>query len=87
MLKLIPYAYSHTASYVRPQVEVRHAWYARHKSALGSFSDQAFIEALTPQKSSNPDKPSSSWADYDPVTLPDDLKSKTEQFVDLVAEM
>lgn len=87
MLKLIPYAYSHTASYVRPQVEVRHAWYARHKSALGSFSDQAFIEALTPKKKSNTDKPSTSWADYDPVVLPDELKAKIDQFVDLVAEM
>jgi Cas7 group CRISPR-associated protein Csh2 len=56
MLKLIPYAYSHTASYVRPQVEIRHAWFAKHRSALGSFSDQSFIEALTPKKKENPHK-------------------------------
>lgn len=88
MLKLIPYAYSHTASYVRPQVEVRHAWYARHKSSLGSFSDQAFVEALTPRKQSHPDKPSTSWGDYDePKDLPIDLKAKTELFVDLVADI
>jgi len=88
MLKLIPYAYSHTASYVRPQVEMRHAWYARHKSALGSFSDQAFIEALTPKKKTDADKPSISWANYKvPENLPDDLKAKTEQVVDLVQEM
>lgn len=88
MLKLIPYAYSHTASYVRPQIEMRHAWYARHKSALGSFSDQAFIEALTPKKTTEPTKPSTSWSDYDdPNNLPDDLKAKAEHFVDLIQEI
>lgn len=88
MLKLIPYAYSHTASYVRPQVEVRHAWYACHKSALGSFSDQEFIEALTPKKTSNPDKPSESWSDYEaPKDLLEKLKAKSDRFMDLVADM
>jgi len=89
MLKLIPYAYSHNASYVRPQVEVRHAWYAQHKNALGSFSDQAFIEALTPKKKKNPDKPSTCWEDYFPIPkdLPEDLKAKTEKFIDLIQEM
>ncbi|HFD32961.1 MAG TPA: CRISPR-associated protein [Gammaproteobacteria bacterium] len=85
MLRLIPYAYSHTASYIRPQVELRHAWYAEHKSALGSFSDQAFIEALMPQKKENPDKPSNCWGDYSvPNDLPESLKYKTEKFIDLV---
>jgi Cas7 group CRISPR-associated protein Csh2 len=85
MLKLIPYAYSHTASYVRPQVEIRHAWYAKHKSVLGSFSDQAFIEALTPKKIQGVDRPSISWDDYQvPSDLPDDLKKRTETFSDLV---
>ncbi len=88
MLKLIPHAYKQTASYVRPQVDIRHAWYARHKSALGSFSDQAFIEALTPTKKQATDKPSTSWADYNvPSDLPDELKAKTDLFVDLVAEI
>jgi len=35
MMKLVPHAYSHTASFVRPDVRVRHAWYAEHKSPLG----------------------------------------------------
>lgn len=88
MLKLIPYAYSHTASYVRPQVEVRHAWYAEHKSTLGSFSDQAFIEALTPMKKENPDKPSTCWQDYTaPCVLPDSIQEKTANFVDLVQKI
>ncbi len=88
MLKLIPYAYSHTASYVRPQVEIRHAWYAEHKSKLGSFSDQAFIEALTPRKKENPDKPSTRWDEYSvPCELPDELRQKTARFIDLMQEM
>jgi len=88
MLKLIPYAYSHTASYVRPQVEIRRAWYAEHKSALGSFSDQAFIEALTPGKKENPDRPSVGWEEYSmPSDLPDELKQKTARFVDLMQEI
>jgi len=47
LLKLIPYAYPHTASHIRPLVEVRHAWYAEHKAPLGSFSEFRFIEAMT----------------------------------------
>ncbi|NIA11211.1 MAG: CRISPR-associated protein [Nitrospiraceae bacterium] len=87
MLKLIPYAYSHTASYIRPQVEIRHAWYAEHNSALGSFSDQALIEALMPKKKENPDKPSTCWQDYlVPCDLPDSIKQKTKKFIDLVQE-
>lgn len=31
LLRLIRYAYPHTASHIRPLVEVRHAWYAEHK--------------------------------------------------------
>lgn len=88
MLKLIPLAYAHTASYVRPQVEVRHAWYARHKSVLGSFSDQAFIEALTPKKPKEAGQPSAAWDDYQvPDALPEELLNKTEEFVDLVQGM
>jgi len=88
MLSLIPYAYSHTASYIRPQVEIRHAWYAEHKSALGSFSDQAFLEALTPKKKQDPHKPSLCWSDYDvPTELDDKLQVKTGKFVDLIQEI
>jgi len=50
MLKLIRYAYPHTKSDIRPLVEVRHAWYAEHADALGSFSEFEFIEAMTPKR-------------------------------------
>jgi CRISPR-associated protein Csd2 len=58
LLKLIRYAYPHTKSDIRPLVEVRHAWYAEHKDALGSFSEFEFIEKLTPKRNGDPEKPS-----------------------------
>ncbi len=88
MLKLIPYAYSHTASYIRPMVEIRHAWYMEHKSPLGSCSDFALIEALTPVKELNPEKASQSRKEYnDPVELPKDLHEKLNDFRDLMEEI
>lgn len=88
LLKLIPYAYPHTASYIRPFVEIRHAWYIEHRSALGSCSDFALIAALMPKKKKeyDPKKPSKSWEEYDaPQELPEDLKSKVCPVRDLVA--
>ena len=64
LCRLIPYAYPHNASRIRPLVEVRHAWYFEHKSPLGSCSDFAILDALTPIKT-DPNEPSTAWADYD----------------------
>jgi CRISPR-associated protein Csd2 len=63
MCRLIPYAYPHNASRIRPLVEVRHAWYFEHNSVLGSCSDFAIFDALTPKKAI-PNEPSTSWDDY-----------------------
>ena len=41
LFNVIPYVYSHTASYIRPSVEIRYAWYMEHKNPLGSCSDFA----------------------------------------------
>ena len=88
MLKLIPYAYPHTASYIRPAVEIRHAWYMEHRGALGSCSDFALIEALTPQKVNEPDRPSLSWQDYNvPTQLPDEFTKKLLSTTDLMKDM
>ena len=88
MLKLIPFAYKHTASLIRSQVEIRHAFYAEHKSALGSFQDQIFLQSLTPRKKINPDEPSISSDDYDFSTkLPEDLEGKGMVLRDLVKEV
>ena len=66
LCRLIPYAYAHNPSRVRPFVEVRHAWFFQHNNGLGSASDFAIIDALTPFKA-DPSEPSTSWADYNYV--------------------
>ncbi|MDD5502833.1 MAG: type I CRISPR-associated protein Cas7 [Candidatus Thermoplasmatota archaeon] len=90
LLKLIPYAYPHTRSHIRPFVEVRHAWYAEHLDALGSFSEFAFIEAMTPKRKGNSENPSVaniSLEDQYEVPkekdIPDNLKKKVKSFSDL----
>lgn len=87
MSKLIPYAYTHTASYVRPSMTIRHAWHIEHKNALGSCPDHLLIEALSPTRSSAADAeiPSLSWADYSvPSGLPSSLESRIESCTDLI---
>jgi len=87
LLKLIPYAYTHTASYVRPFVGIRHAWYMEHKSPLGSCSDFALIAAMTPTTKTDADQASKSWDDYKvPMELPDELRDKLASVRDLMDE-
>ncbi len=85
MKALIPYAYDHTRSAIRPDVRIRHAWYMEHQNPLGSCADWKLIEALTPKrKGCDLLQPSTSWSDYTtPVGLPDDLKNKVS-FADLM---
>jgi len=85
---LIPYAYDHNRSAIRPDVRIRHAWYMEHKDALGSCADWKLIDTLTPKRSGNdPKQPSTAWGDYDvPTKLPDDLKDKVS-FVDLMEQV
>ena len=77
LCRLIPYAYAHNASRIRPLVEVRHAWYFEHASQLGSASDFAILDALTPKKN-DPAIPSSIWDDYsyDSGALSAELQTK-----------
>ena len=67
LFRLIPQAYAHSASYVRPMVGIRHAWVVEHKSPLGSCSDFDLLDALRPRKRKelDPEQPSSSWGDYE----------------------
>lgn len=65
MLHLLKHTYASTRSVVRSMVEVVHAHTLTHKSRAGSVSDFAFLDALTPKKTSNPDKASESLADYE----------------------
>jgi len=86
LLKLvIPHAYDQTKSAIRPDVRLRHAWYIEHKNNLGSCPDYLLIEALTPKRIGDVQKPSDSWQDYKDVNdLPNTLKSKVNFFDDLV---
>ncbi len=85
---LIPYAYDHTRSAIRPDVRIRHAWYMEHQNPLGSCSDWKLIDALTPKrKGADPKQPSNSLDDYVvPKDLLDELKSKVVGFCDLMGD-
>lgn len=88
LLTLIPYAYPHTRSDIRPLVEVRHAWYAEHTNSLGSFSEFRFIEAMTPKRKGDSEVPSSDKLSFEeqydvPDIKPVELESKILNFCDL----
>lgn len=83
---MIPYAYPLNPSVARPFVEVRHAWYAEHKSPLGSCPDSLIIDALMPKKTKgNSDEPSTSIDQYEPIPkeLPMDVRNRLKDFEDL----
>ena len=75
MLELLPLAYAHTRSVVRTMVEVVHAHVFTHNKPLGSLSDFALLDALTPRKTSDLDKPSNSLGEYEIPTW-DEIKEK-----------
>lgn len=95
LLKLIPHAYPETASYIRSQVFVRHAFYTEHNRARGTFSDFKMIEALMPQRIGGAVGAATSWKDYDSVMLAqsiarlnkDVLNGKASPIVDLMDQM
>ena len=68
MLELLPLAYAHTRSVVRTMVEVMHVHVFTHNKPLGSLSDFALLDALTPRKKSDSDKPSNSLDEYEVPT-------------------
>ncbi len=67
MLQLLPHI-DLLSSRTRPQINVRHVYYAQHNSALGSVAPHKILEALTPRVKIS--GPTMSWADYEDVTLP-----------------
>ena len=81
---LIPYAYDHTRSAIRPDVRIRHAWWMEHNNVLGSCPDFKLVEALSPKRKGNPLDPSQDWSDYEDVLcLPSELMEKVS-LVDLI---
>ena len=85
LLALIPHAYAHSRSYVRPNVEILHAWHIEHKSALGSCSDFKLIDALTPtRKEQYEQAASTSRKEYNiPTALPPEFQGKVTPLKDL----
>jgi len=82
---ILPYVYQHTASAIRPQISILHAWFGEHKNTLGSCPEHLFINALTPKIKEGIDKPVS-MNDYD---IPDksnlgDLKERFKEVKDLM---
>jgi CRISPR/Cas system type I-B associated protein Csh2 (Cas7 group RAMP superfamily) len=68
LLQLLPHI-GLLSSRTRPQVNVRHVYYAQHASAFGSAAPYSILAALTPRvKASGPTR---SWADYEDVTMPE----------------
>ena len=83
---LIPHAYAHTASGIRPEVHILHAWYAEHKNPLGSRPDPLIVAALKPKRKQgfDPNKPSLGIDEYDiPTALPEELRARLASFEDL----
>lgn len=86
---LIPHAYAHTASGIRPEVHIVHAWYAEHTNALGSCPDPLILAALKPKRKPefDPAKPSLGIEEYDlPSSLSNDLRARLASFEDLCAK-
>lgn len=85
---LIPHAYRSTASAIRPFVEVRHAWFAQHKSSLGSCPDSMILDGMTPRKiKGGPDNASNSVDEYEiPTALPNQVRERLASFDDLCAK-
>jgi len=79
LLRLIPHAYKETASYVRPQVDIRHAFYVEHNRARGTYNDFRIIEALTPVRIAGGTGPATSWKDYDETALQKSITQLNEK--------
>ncbi len=78
---MLPYVYQHTASAIRPQISVLHAWFAEHKNTLGSCPEHLFINALMPKLKSGVKK-SASANDYD-IPEKDGLGDLLDRFKDV----
>ncbi len=86
LLALLPYAYAHSRSYVRPNVEILHAWYMEHNSQLVSCPYFNLIDALNQKKKEQSDSASKSRSEY---TIPTkaglgDLEKKITSIKDLI---
>ena len=74
MLHLLKHTYTSTRSVVRSMVEVLHAHTFTHKSRIGSVSDFAVLDALTPKKLATP---SNTLSDYGLIPTWDMIKDQS----------
>ena len=83
---MLPYVYQHTASAIRPQISVLHAWFAEHKNTLGSCPEHLFLNALTPKVKEGVEHPESA-SDYKIPSCENlgDLKNRFLDVKDLVS--
>ena len=87
LLAVLPYAYAHTASYIRPNVNIRHAWVAEHKNPLGSCPEWSITQALTPRRKPqfDPNLSAASFEEFDvPTQLPGEVAAKLTSIRDLM---
>ena len=85
---MIPYVYQHTASAIRPEISILHAWFAEHKNSLGSCPDYLFIDALRPKIKDTVSKPVSKNDYYIPqIENLGKLKDRFNTVVDLMDTM
>lgn len=82
---LVPHVYQHTASAIRPQVTVLHAWFAEHKNPLGSCPEYKLIDALTPTVNEGVNEPSDRHQYRIPGvdTMPPDVLDRFNKVIDL----
>ncbi len=78
---MTPYVYQHTASAIRPQISILHAWFAEHKNTLGSCPEHLFVKALTPSVKDGVSRPTS-LNDYN-IPNKDDLGDLQGRFKDV----
>lgn len=87
LLRLIPHTYKETASYVRPQVDIRYAFYVEHNRARGTYNDFRIIEALTPVRIAGGTGPATSWKDYDEAAFQQSIAKLNEKLVGKTASV
>ena len=81
LLKLLPFVYKETASYIRSEVDIRHAFYVEHLKPRGTYNDFKIIEACTPKRINNNHEFVISWKDYDEEELKHSIKQLSEELV------
>lgn len=94
LFRILPHAYPETASYIRPQVNIRHAYYVEHAKARGCYNDFEIIEALTPEVLGDPLLPASGIRDYNTAAveerilrLNEKMQGKAGPVIDLMGQL